>query len=236
MLVSGLLILGLAGRPAQAQEWPRNPRTHRIEFRGFLPWPPQARTLAQRQACARRWYLKIWPSSAEKLAAFIASPPFLSPHWAGATDRTYASLPNYVLWQFGGDETGFYLLYNVSLQPTPRGLRCSISHLRWNSGQGVFPKWVGGSLPEVALERVVGQKPTLAHAILNFRDEYNIRYFGNDYGSDYVAGPAGSPQPAAITDEEITTAAQIFHALTGSPQQDVLEAMQHRLAAAVAGW
>ena len=221
-----LLVLAFSSRVAQAQEWPRNRRTQRIEFRGFLPWPSSARTAAQRRACARRWYLKIWPSSASRLAAAITQPDYV-----GKNDN-YAHLPNSVLWHFGAEDAGLYILYTVTLQLTPRGLLCIIAHLRWNSKRGLFPHFAGGDLPEVALEQVVGREPNLAYTILTFRDARNLPYWGDGYTDEMEV----RPKPTEVTPEQAATYEQMFRSITGSPQQDVLEALRRRLLAAVASW
>ena len=42
MLLASLLLC----LTAHAQMWPRNPKTHKVEFTGVLPWPATAKTEA----------------------------------------------------------------------------------------------------------------------------------------------------------------------------------------------
>ncbi|MBH8569275.1 hypothetical protein KB206_10295 [Microvirga sp. STS02] len=222
-----LFCLFLLAYQSSAQDWPRNPKTGKIEFRGLLPWPPGVRTEAQRQAKARQWYLKVTPYTAENLRHFreLKLP--------GAEFRTYAGLPNSVLWLFGEEATGLFVLYSVNLQPTPRGLRCIVSHLRWNSGRGVTPHWAGGELPEVPLEQVVNRNASLAYTIVSYRDKQNLPYFQSD---DAAEGAVDLLRAEQITPKVDSVYRSLLANITNSPQQDVLENLRRRLTAAVSGW
>lgn len=106
---------------AQAQTWPHNPKTGKVEFMGVLPWPATAKTEAQRKALARRWYLaKLTDSTPEEVAADVQTTVSLSL-------LTYAGLPVVAQMQQGQPDSGFRLLYLVRLSGSKTGLSYAIS-------------------------------------------------------------------------------------------------------------
>ena len=212
---------------ASAQNWPRNPKTRQIEFRGLLPWPASVTTEAQRKTKAREWYLKVTNYTAEELRRRRAL------NIPDAKFCTYSRLPNSVLWVFGEESTGLFVLYNVHLQPTSQGLLCVISHLRWNSGRGVSPGYAGGELPEVPLEQVVKPNISLPVAILTYRDKQNGPYFHSDYGMEDLSEPLRAEE---LTPEVDSAYQRVLAGITNSTGPDVLEKLRRRLAAAVRSW
>jgi len=102
---------------AQPQAWPRNTKTNKIEFTGLLPWPDSAKTLHQRQQLIFRWYFTKLTDLTRAEAAKQA---------AVATQYneklTYEGLPQLVRISHRAGIESFYLLYQVELLPTSRGL------------------------------------------------------------------------------------------------------------------
>ncbi len=96
---------------AHAQTWPRNLKTHKVEFTGLLPWPATAKTEAQRKALVKRWYLaKLTDSTPGEVEADAAT---------NMTNGllTYAGLPRVVTMRAGAGDTRYLLVYALEIVP-----------------------------------------------------------------------------------------------------------------------
>jgi hypothetical protein len=117
-----LLVLFSFTSYAQAA-WPRNPKTSKVEFRGALPWPKDAKTEAQRRTLVRRWYLAkltiLNSAQVEAQAAMNTTNGLL----------TYAELPKAALLRYGTGKSAYLLGYFVQLSSTATGLRYDLTHL-----------------------------------------------------------------------------------------------------------
>ncbi|MDO7849907.1 hypothetical protein Q5H92_26345 [Hymenobacter sp. M29] len=114
-------LLCLLTLTTHAQEWPRNPKTGKVEFTGVLPWPTTTKTDAQRQALVKRWYLaKLTDSTPAQVAEEVRT-------MVSKSLLTYAQLPTITAIEQGKEGEGYRLLYMVKLTSAKAGLSYSIS-------------------------------------------------------------------------------------------------------------
>lgn len=141
LLFSTLLSLSIA---AHAQQWPRNAKTGKIEFRGILPWPDSVKTEAQRRALVRRWY-------ATKLSGLTRAEAVQASE--GKAKFTYDGLPQTVRYTYKerADKV-FFLFSEAQLTATATGLAYQLTsfELGWfeeDVGDGAEP--LEGQLKQV---------------------------------------------------------------------------------------
>jgi hypothetical protein len=119
---------------ANAQsEWPRNLETNEIEFAGSLPWPPEAKTVQQRQALVRRWYERRLSSDKIVEVEHLQLPPA----------KTCCGVPNEAYLRHLDGELHVILGYSVRLIYTSAGLTYYFSDLMVH----YFQDDTGGSIP-----------------------------------------------------------------------------------------
>ncbi|SFP79197.1 hypothetical protein [Hymenobacter arizonensis] len=122
------LCLCLHSLTANAQDWPRNPKTNKVEFSGVLPWPAAVKTEAQRQALVRRWYLaKLTTASVASVDADAAT---------NKTNGllTYAGLPKVAVLRVGTGDSARFLVYHAAITSIKAGARIRLDSFELSQG------------------------------------------------------------------------------------------------------
>lgn len=121
-----LLLSLLTLSSARAQAWPRNPATGKVEFKGMLPWPANAKTEAQRRALVRRWYVaKLTTLTREEVEAQEAN------NKANGL-LTYAGLPKAAVLSYNSSSTEYLLSYFAQLSSSAKGLIYTVNFFHFD--------------------------------------------------------------------------------------------------------
>lgn len=119
---------------ARAQDWPRNPKTGKVEFTGLLPWPAAAKTEAQRRELVRVWYVArltdALPETIQEQQRSNKTNGLL----------TYAGLPKVAMMGVGKGEQERSVTYLADLTPTPKGLQYRLYFFSTPTGANSAPE------------------------------------------------------------------------------------------------
>lgn len=146
-----LLAYAFGACAQEGHQWPRNPASGKIEYKGILPWPVGIVTEAQRRDLVRHWYLtRMTDVKPEDVASLTTR-----------EGVTYDGLPKatcFVYNTYTINKKYVNLWYEVELTLTSTGLAYRLS----NFDYGEFSVDVGDSDSlENTLERFPTERPEL---------------------------------------------------------------------------